>query len=595
MSVARGAPNALRFGPRGWTAVVLGYVVVACVVTHPLPWNLGTYLPGVKGDAPVILWAMDHFWSRLGEGKSPFITERILVPRGANMMYSTPVPVLAFFAFPFLGNLLLYGGLLTLACLVGAAVAMARLVRALTEDDRASALAGLIYAFSPTMLSLVATGRLPQMSCVALMPLAVLALVRFSETGAGRSLAIISVVLWVLALTQVYSMASLLVLLVVMGLVLAPRMLVPRRVGAVGVAVGANLLVAWVMLTWVLPVSDISDVVSGGFGFTSTGVVNLQDLFLPSARNPLLGGLHERVYDLRNGDIPSYFLGWGVLVLGVVGVLRGWRDPRVLAFLLGGMAVVSVAAGSVIRFGAHDVLGPGQMPFEWLTSIPFLGLLDTPRRLIVAATIPVAALAGIGLAGLVRWTGRGWLILAAAVLLVAVEYGQIGGPASAVPVPEIYERLAARPGTRTVYEFGGGLASSNVYLGLDFSTPSAFLMYWQTLHRKPRVGGYVARTTRSTYQWFERAPIMGDLMALIAGEWREKIYTDEEVDAFVETFNLGHVVIPPGGRRDEYAKITEELLAGWIAAREEDDAGYLLYDLSESRVPAAALGSPGLS
>jgi len=592
MSEVRGDVPGLRFGVRGWVVVTLGYLIVACVVTHPLPWNLGTQLPGVKGDPPVILWAMDHFWTRLGEGKSPFITERILVPRGANMMYSTPVPVLAFFAFPFLGNLLLYGGLLTLASLVGAAAAMARLVRALTDDDRAAALAGLIYGFSPTMLSLVATGRLPQMSCVALMPLAVLALVRFSETGGGRSLAIVSVVLWVLALTQVYSMASLLVLLVVMGLLLIPRMLQPRRVAAVLIAVGANLFVAWVMLTWILPVSDLTDVVSGGIGFTSSGVVNLQDLFFPSARNPIFGGLHESVYDLRNGDIPSYFLGWGVLVLSVVGLLRGWRDPRALALFFGGVAVVSVAAGSVIRFGEHELFGPGGLPFDWLASVPFLGLLDTPRRLIVAATLPVAALAGIGLAGLVRATGRGWLVLAGAVLLVAVEFGQVGGPASPVPVPEIYQRLATRPGARTVYEVGGGLASSNVYLGLDFSTPSAFLMYWQTLHRKPRTGGYVARTTRSTYGWFERAPIMGDLLAAVAGPWRGKTYSADEVDAFVETFNLGHVVIPPGRRRGEYAGIIETLLEGWIVGREEDEAGYLLYDLGSQRVPVEAPGSP---
>lgn len=586
------AVSAVRFGARGWTMVAIGYVVVACAVTHPLAWNLGTQLPGVEGDAPVILWAMDHFWSRLADGKTPFIAERILVPVGANLMYSAPVPVLAVFALPFLNNLILYGGLLTFTCLVGAAAGMARLVRVLSGDDGAAALAGLIFGFSPTMLSLVATGRLPQMSCVALMPLAVLALVRFVETGSGRPLVVISLVLWVLALTQVYSTASLFVLLVVMGLVLAPRMLKIRYLGAVAVAVGANLLVAWMLLRWVLPTGDISDVPGGGFGFTSTGVVNLQDLLLPSGRNPVLGAFHEYGYDRWNGDIPSYFLGWGVLAIGLGGVVSRWRDPRTVALLLGGVATVLVAAGSVVRFGPRELLGPGQVPFDWLVSLPYLGLLDTPRRLIVAATVPVAALAGIGLAGLVRWTGRRRLVLLAALLLVAVEYGQVGGVVSEVPVPEIYRRLATRPGAQTVFEFGGGLAYSSGHLGVDLSTPSAFLMYWQTLHRKPRVGGYVARTTRSTYRWFQEVPIAGDLLAAISGEWPGKTYSDEEVDTFVRTFNLGYVVIPPGGRRDEYAEITEALLHGWIAEREHDEAGYLLYILSPRRVPDEARGSP---
>ena len=578
-----------RLSGVGWTLVVAVYIVVAAIVSYPLVRHLGTALAGIPADAGVHLWCMDTFWTNLRAGENPFFTNRIFYPIGTNLAHSSCVPVLSLFALPFLSHLILYGGLITLLSFVVAALGMALLVRTLTADDGAAAVAGLLYGFNPVLLSLVWVSIFVQLASAAFLPFAVLFFVRFMRSAGLRPLLGLSAVAWMIALTHVYTAAAFIVTMVVLGVVMMPGRMTREHAGWALLAGAGNLAVLWILLRFVFPPLDASDIPRGGYGFTSASVVNLADLLVPSARNPLLGWLNGKwATDGNNGDLNSYFLGWGILTLAVGAVVCRCRDREVVALAAAGAAVLLVACGTAIRVGGTILLTHEWTPFEWLSRLPFFELLDSPRRLVVGVPVAVTALAGVGLAMLAASTGCRRTVLVFGVALFALEYGQLGSPVHEIPVPAIYERLAAEPAPRTVLELGGGLAASANAFGLDWSTPSPFLMYWQTIHRKPRVGGYIARIARSTDAWFRAQPVLSDLFTMThaaAGQWSGRRFSPEEVEKFIDTFNLGYVVIPPYPRHAEYAAVIEELLAGRIARSERDEAGYVFYVLVAAHEP----------
>jgi hypothetical protein len=575
--IARGAPCGL-------------YVVCAVLVSYPLVRELGKVLPGVAGDCAGFLWSMDTFWTHVAAGESPWYTRRILFPVGANMAYSVSLPLFALGAWPFLDHLMLYADLLTFASLVAAAFGMMLLVRALVADDGAAAIAGLLYGFSPTLLSFLYAGQVPQLAAAAMIPYGVLAVIRFMRGARTAALVAASAAAWAVAVTQVYTTAAFLVIVLIVGAVLVRRCLTVAHVRRAAVALAANLVLAWTVVHWVLPAVDPGEYTGSGYGFTSTGVVNLANLVIPSASNPLLGSLEVRAFDRNNGDVRSYFLGWSILALAIGTAIALRRDPEIRALGLAGLAVLLLACGSAIHLGSRVLADHDRTPFEWLARLPYFGLLDTPRRLVVGTAFAVAALAGCGLARLARASGHPRVVYVAALAVVALEYGQVGNPITVVPVPGVYRELAAEPDSRTVMELSGGLAASWGGLGITWATPSSFLMYWQTIHRKPRVGGYVSRLSESTYRWFEHQPIMGDLLRMSHSggpPWPDPNVTPAGVGSFVETFNLGYVIIPPSDRQREYAGVIEMLLAGRIARTVSDDDGYVLYVLAPGQSGAA--------
>ncbi len=558
------------------------YLGVAVVATHPLARELGSVLPGVPGDGGVYLWCIDTFWTELGAGRSPFSTHRILVPVGANLLHANCPVLLSVFSYPFLHHLMLYADLAVLASLVGAAIAMMLLVRALTASVAAAVLGGLLYGFSPPLLSLLTRSQFPSVTAAALLPAGILCLVSFMRTARWGALVGLGATLWGLLLTNVYFAAAFLVMAVVMAIVLVPARCTARHLGRAVLFGAINILALLAIARWGPSPGDVRDLPHGGHAFTSRSVVNLVDFLVPSPANPALGSLNERwAFDGNNGDVPSYFLGWGILLLAAGATLRRWRDPEIIALAAAGVVIAVLACGTALHAGPTTLLEGPWTPYAWLARLPFFELFDSPRRLVVGASMVVAALAGVGIARLAAWSGRRRLVTVGVLLVAALEYGQVGMPVHAIPVPEVYQRLAAMPDDRTVLELGRGLAASNLSFGLEWSVPSGHVMYWQTIHRKPRVGGYLARVPWSTYSWFHKSPIINDIYVMTqmgTGEWPGNVYPPEAVQSFIDTFDLGYVIVPPHRRHQYWVEIMETLLEDRIA-RSEDLDGHRLYTL----------------
>jgi hypothetical protein len=247
------------------------------------------------------------------------------------------------------------------------------------------------------------------------------------------------------------------------------------------------------------------------------------------------------------------------------------------------------------------------MPWYWLVRLPSLNLLDLPRCFILGTQLVLATLAGIGIARLLVRGVRPAIVATLALAIFAVEYGQVGMRLYTPEVPRVYRRLATMP-DRTLLELPSGVTESKMVFGYDLSRPSNNeQMFLQTVHRKRRVGAYLSRVPRSAYRWFASQPVIGDIFLMTnpvhdPAPWiwgdtkvtRLPDYPPPTVDKFLETFDLGYVLLQPNDRQAAFAEGIDRLLAGRIKSRVRDRDGFVLYviDRGDGAAHASAAAIP---
>jgi len=559
-------------------------------------------LPGFPGDSLNCVWALDFFWSTLVAGESPFETRQVFYPIGANLMHAGGAPTIALAAAPFwfwdgAQGIVTFFGVLAIAVIVVGGLGMRACVQALTGNAVAALWGGLFYAGAPALLTFVSSPFYFRTAGGVMLPWGLAALVRYLETPRrARYLAGVSAVTWALLFTDYYMLFSFLVIVVMIGLVNVRReLVVPTLTG-----LAANgVLATTVILS--LPPLETADFSIGG-SMWSLSAANLADLFVPGPLpqqssvqyfRGVLAPLSSYATDW--GPNPSsYFIGYGILVLIVIALVRRF-DRRTLGLLVAAVMLVLLACGTLVKWtrdGAVLVQYPWS-PFHWVVMVPWLQAFDNPRCFMLGAATPIIALAGVGLASL-RLRTRSVGLIGLGVFLL--DYAQAGMPVNTPTIPRVYEQLAALP-KATLFELPSGIDESKGGLGLNFDrTDNNEAMYWQAFHHQPRVAGYMSRVPKATFEWFFHEPVIGDLLLLTTNnsQWTcyhqetrkvEQLptYPPEVVDEFVRKLDLGYLIFRPGTKQEYFMAEVERLLGSRIASREMIDGyGFMTVERSAS-------------
>jgi Predicted membrane protein (DUF2079) len=192
--------------PRSALAL-LGYALSAVLFLWPLPNNVTGSLTGsVSGDTGVYVWNIWVFRHEIvAHGHLPLFTSKILAltpPIDLSLHnYTIFQDVLAFPLLPLLGVVATFN-LVQLAMLTLTGFATYLLARRVTERDAEAWLAGLLFAFSPTMIA----KSTAHFSLLAAAPLAffLLLLLRVEQTGKLRDAALAGLVVAWAALCDAY-------------------------------------------------------------------------------------------------------------------------------------------------------------------------------------------------------------------------------------------------------------------------------------------------------------------------------------------------------------------------------------------------------
>ncbi len=489
-------------------AVVFGLLTVA--ITWPVVGRIDEMLIGDDYDVYINMWA--NWWTReaMERGLDFYRTDYILFPRGASLVFfsfSHVNTALWLLLAPLIGRIAAYNvPMLLVYALSG--FSMYLLVHHLTGSRRAGFVAGLVFAFCP--YHMYESGH-PNLAAVQWMPLFVLSLHRILyDADAGPLPPPLLGALWFL-LTAL-SGWHLMLLLAGWAVVYLIYEYLANRGDWVPTASRRLILMVGCIAVSTSPFMwpILRDYLTTDATFATMEVQeglgnDLLSFVVPHWRHPLLSSLVAGIVDSFGyaKRRPAY-LGWVAIGLAAWAVAAVRRIPRV--WLLSGLFFALLSLGLQVK-----VAGASVLPFRLPWAIPIIKVLRHPYRLNTLVFLSLAVLAGYGTKSLWDWIAgpgvglrsrplaNGTLAFLSGVLLF--EYLIHPFP-TIEPLHSAFARqLAEEQGDFAVADFPMGRQVDKRY------------MFYQTIHEKKIVGGFVSRAPDDTYAFVSGDPLLGPLLA----------------------------------------------------------------------------------
>jgi len=475
--------------PAGWPEYVaaLGFYVA---VTLAFFWSVLPELAhkqiGDGGDGPEFLWNAWWIGQSLLQGKNPFFCDTVYFPYGVPLVWHSLVPLQST-AIRLLSIWLpahLSYKVVVLAAFPLAGMCLYALARHITSSHWGALAGGLVLMLSPYLAS-KSLGHL-DLLYGGLLPLYLLCVLRATEPGASApslrmrmALLGTSALLLFSCIVVTICAANVTALLFVRhGLASGRWKQTWQRFLA---AFKPTLVMGGVYAAMVLYYS-----VAYRYPPKSVGPLALcpepASYLLPFTVTSMWSGLVSRWGhpDLGNIELACY-LGWGVLPLSVAGLVA-WRRRAAVRFCAVVLVLFAVLSmGPKLQLDREVVrLGPvtAYLPFGLWRYVPVLGSIGQTGRYMLI----VYCMMGVGTACLVAALAR--------------RYGRSGGLiAAALCTAVICTDFAFRPWMSDVPSMVQ--LSGTAGPVLDPRLHSAATMYYQTLHGRPLVGGYVSRVPKA--------------------------------------------------------------------------------------------------
>lgn len=556
--------------------VSLIYFFASIFATFPLILYLDKYLIGRGGlDGFAYAWNNFSFWYQISHLQQPFFSKLVFYPIGANLFYHDYSPLTSLIGLPFLEHPVLYLNLIVILGLTFSACSAFYLAKYITKNTVASLLSGFIYGFSPTIGSFIFSQHNYYLIASIFLPLGVLFLLKFINKP-RKYLVFFFMVCWILFFINYYFFMLLILLsaILLISLILfdpeARKTLLDKSIRAYYLKsfLSFFLIPALIVLGIIFISKDYSSFIGSSSNYGMICNANLAGLIVPPS---------EKIYSLfnfkTNGDTPIYYLGL-IFIAAVIFCFVFYRKKKYVTSLTVTMLIILLfSLGLSIRFG----------PFYWLSKLPFMGLVDCPVRFVAGAHLLIALLVAIFIGSIMK---RNLFIAIMCIFLffvsLLVDYRFPRFPFIGVEIPEVYGYLARQQDNKTVLELPSGLTESKGGFGYDGAIEGLHTqeMYWGSIHKKPRVGGYISRIPQSTYDYFKNKLIISDLFTLTSrnGIWSNQEFSFEEKNKFINDLNLGYIVIAPVPRQQEFVKVTEQILLGFTYRKLLFES-YILYKI----------------
>jgi hypothetical protein len=473
---------------------LLGYTLLSLAYLWPLVRKFSRALAGDGFDMYVFQWANWWITHALRHGQSPYHTEMIFYPQGADLYFLSFSWLNTFVWWPLqaiIGNSAAYNFTVWWSWpLAGFGAYL--LAREVSDDRRAAFVAGLIYAFFPYHFA--QRNHLNLLS-VQWIPFSLFFLIRstrrssvldgilsgffFAFSGlSGWHLMTLSGLLGGLWVVYAYlsgawaegSWRALLALALTVALLTGP-LLAP---------------LAWEQFAN----PEGQDPYLGKEKETQT---DLLAYFVPNLYHPLFGDLAAPVHRrfLRNKD-HAVALGYLPLALLLYGALRWRKNRRARFWLIGFLIFWLLALGPFPRINGEPYPGI-PLPYRLVGWNVVVRSLRNPERFNIIVGLCLALAAGVSAAELLRHLSRrrAIIIIIAMCALVMIEYWAWPFPTRSPDVPAFYGQLA---------EESGDFAIVDLPITNDLSKR---YMYYQTAHGKPTVTGHVSRPPEDAHAFIE--------------------------------------------------------------------------------------------
>jgi len=458
------------------------YALLFFIALLPGSLSFTTQRIGDQGDGWQNVWNL--WWARhaIENGKSLYFTDMLHYPNGHTLLLHTLSPFNAVLSIPlqYVFDLNTVYNILVLLSYVMAGVGMWTLVYHLTKNQEASLLAGVIFAFSPFHVAHT-LGHL-QLISIQFIPLFFLFMIKTSEKA---SLSNIFLVTFFLVLNGLCSWYYYLFCLIGAIIHTIYTIVVGRdwpRFWALGMPLAFSMIILSP-----LHVDMLMESVKTEYGGQHNPIYYSADVgsFLVPGEVQSWG----RYVDIRasgNASENGLFLGAAVIFLSFFAIKRkGYYSTY---FLITAIVFYILSLGFYLHiFGTIYKIA---LPYFFLFLLfPPMRFMAMPVRFAGMGMFCLAVLAGMGADELYRSGRRKWVTYSI-IVLFSFNLLYVPFPSSALPDSYLYGMM---------YDFRENCSA------IDLRDKN-HVLYYQTKHQVPLIGGYVSRWTAESEAFLNNTP-----------------------------------------------------------------------------------------
>lgn len=581
--------------------ILLFYTILSILFTYPVAFSINK-IAG-HGDAFWFLWDFWSFKKAVLNLSNPYYTTDIFYPTGVSLAFSDVSPFNAIISIPlqhFFGLIATYN-LIWILTFILSGFGTFLLAKYLTNNTKASFLSGLIFMFCPYHFA-HALGHM-NLTSIEWIPFYVLFLIKITRENKKTNALYAAFFLVLIAMTSnyylIYMCSFTLLYLIYYGLV--DKSLINKDfiknflIMTISFVVGFSPFLYIMSKEMLLSKSDY--MYQGGFEIYSA---DLLAFFTPTIFHPIFKDLASPINSNFTGNIAEFtvFAGYTVLILSIIAILKiktkeikFWALSAITFFILCLGPILHVNGVTNFSLGGHFFNIP--LPYQILMHIPVFSMARVPSRWDVLVMLSLAILAGHGLnliLGIIKSkspckSGKESVIFIIISCLVLFEFLAVPFQPfqmSSAEVPAIYRLLANETDDYAILE----VPESAV----------AYYMYFQTIHGKKLVNGYVSRTPDYALK-FMSIPLISSLLAPSDTPIMEDIIKQNQKGllSLLRYYNIKYIIIHKRYLSDKEFSFASNLINETLGLEPVayDSDGLWVYHIptSQNSSPFLSLGS----
>jgi hypothetical protein len=294
--------------------------------------------------------------------------------------------------------------------------------------------------------------------------------------------------------------------------------------------------------------------------------VDLLAYVAPNPMHPLFGGLtRDWIAGLPNGFNENVAtIPFVALVVVAFALLRTqFRPPRGWVIFTGFFSLL--ALGPFITVASRLTYIP--TPWALLRYAPIVGAARMPTRITVLVMMGASMLTAMALQHLRSRSKHPRLLIAIVGVVLAFELLPAPRVLTSAEVPSVYRIIAADPRPVRLLSLPFGLRDGLTTRG-DFSSSTQF---FQIVHGKRLVGGYVSRLPRLSVSRYRRHPLFGVLLTLSEGsdvDQSRLAAAFERAPRTLKNLNIGYVIIDTSRTSPQLIGFAKDALQMTFVARD---------------------------
>ena len=269
--------------------------------------------------------------------------------------------------------------------------------------------------------------------------------------------------------------------------------------------------------------------------------VDVVSFFLPNPNHPLAPEAIRAWLTPRPDQYLDNVASIPLVALVVIGVAIGarWRPSRIWIAVTAAFGFL--ALGPFVHVAGFNTHIPG--PWAFARYLPIVRLARTPARLSIVVMLGVSMLFAAAVTHLGdRWPRRRRMLLSAVAVAILFELLPAPRPLYSASAPAFYTRVAQDRRDVTLMELPVGVRDGTSSVG-NFTARSQF---FQTVHGKPLIGGYLSRVPRKRIAEVRQDALLDALITLSEGGTLDRAREADLVargPEFIRRSRIGYVVI----------------------------------------------------